>query len=92
MFGGWTASDIVSPVQDIADLAFDIYGPQHDSSLVSQENITMMTSGSDFYGFATFLLSDFTGQPTDSPDVDYGTCWVRQANCARCYGAKRLRC
>ena len=35
-----------------------------------------MTSGSDFYGFATFLLSDFTGQPTDSPDVDYGTCCV----------------
>jgi len=75
VFGGWTASDIVSPVQDISDLAYDIYGPQHDSSLVSPENITMMTGGSDFYGFATFLLSDFTGQPTDSPDVDYGTCW-----------------
>lgn len=27
VFGGWTASDIVAPVQDIADLAYDIYGP-----------------------------------------------------------------
>jgi hypothetical protein len=30
-----------------------------------------------FYGFATFLLSEFTGMPTDTPPgvVDYGTCW-----------------
>jgi hypothetical protein len=30
-----------------------------------------------FYGFATFLLSPFTGMPTDvAPGkIDYGTCW-----------------
>jgi len=38
----------------------------------------MMTNQSQgFYGFATFLLSEFTGQPTDvkPPAVDEGTCW-----------------
>lgn len=74
VFGGWTASDIVAPVQDIADLAFDIYGPESADSLVTREDVQMMTNTSRFYGFSTFLLSEFTGQPTDAP-VDYGTCW-----------------
>ena len=33
-----------------------------------------MTDFKNFYGFATFLLFDFTGQPTDGPH-DYGTCY-----------------
>ena len=33
-----------------------------------------MTNWSSFYGFATFLLDSYTGQPTDGPGVDYGTC------------------
>ena len=74
VFGGWTASDIVAPVQDIANLVMAIYGPPSELSLISQENITMMTDIKNFYGFATFLLFDFTGQPTDGP-VDYGTCY-----------------
>lgn len=74
VFGGWTASDIVAPVQDIANLAMAIYGPQSDLSLVTPDNITMMTDIKNFYGFATFLLFDFTGQPTDGPH-DYGTCY-----------------
>ena len=63
--------------QDIADLAFAIYGPRSDTSLVTPANITMMTNTSAFYGFATFVLSDFTGQPNDAPppSPDYGTCW-----------------
>ena len=77
VFGGWSASDIVAPVADIAQLAFDIFGPQSASSLVSAENISMMVNASqEWYGFATFLLSAFTGMPTDAPTgVDYGTCW-----------------
>jgi CubicO group peptidase (beta-lactamase class C family) len=78
VFGGWTASDIVAPVQDIADLAYDIYGEQSSTSLVTQAEVEMMTNKSQgFYGFATFLLSPFTGMPTDVPagKVNYGTCW-----------------
>ena len=76
VFGGWTASDIVAPVQDIADLVFDIYGPRSPSSLVAPSDIAMMTNASQgFYGFATFLLSDFTGMPTDGPPPDLSSCW-----------------
>lgn len=78
VFGGWTASDLVAPVMDVADLAFDIYGPQSDSSLVSAADIAMMVNKSQvWYGFATFLLNAFTGLPTDAPPpaVDYGTCY-----------------
>ncbi len=74
VFGGWTASDIVAPVQDIADLAYGIYGlfftfgdsfciatitcldinaiirPRSSFSLVTPENIVMMTNWSSFYG------------------------------------------
>lgn len=73
VFGGWTASDIVAPVSDIAQLAFAIYGDRSPDAIVTPQNVSMMTNGS-FYGFSTFLLSEFTGQPTDAP-VDYGTCW-----------------
>ena len=48
VFGGWTASDIVAPVQDIADLAYDIYGPAE--ALVSRENVSMMVH--DKVGFS----------------------------------------
>eukprot|EP00035_Acanthoeca_spectabilis_P034264 m.28043 g.28043 ORF g.28043 m.28043 type:complete len:482 (-) comp6497_c0_seq1:1595-3040(-) len=78
VFGGWTASDIVGPVQDIADLGYAIYGPRSETSLITPENISMMVDPrQSFYGFATFLLSEFTGRPTDPtpPSVDEGTCW-----------------
>eukprot|EP00040_Diaphanoeca_grandis_P003591 m.25333 g.25333 ORF g.25333 m.25333 type:complete len:486 (-) comp14960_c0_seq1:458-1915(-) len=73
VFAGWTASDIVAPVGDIAQLAYAIYGDRGPNAIVTPANVSMMTKG-DFYGFSTFLLSEFTGQPTDGPH-DYGTCW-----------------
>ena len=77
VFAGWTASDLVAPVADVADLAFAIYGPRSPLSVITPENITMMTNWSSFYGFATFLLYDFTGQPADVPEGEpnYGVCW-----------------
>lgn len=50
--GGWTASDIVGPVQDIADLGYAIYGPRSETSLITPENISMMVDPrQSFYGY-----------------------------------------
>ena len=77
VFAGWTASDLVAPVQDVADLAHALYQRPH-SALLRDGDVEMMTNASwGFYGFATFLLSSYSGQPTDAPagQPDYGTLW-----------------
>ena len=79
VFAGWSASDLVAPVQDVADLCHAIYAvsPATDASqLVTGGDVRMMTNSSHFYGFATFLLPGYSGQPTDGPQYgapDYGT-------------------
>ena len=73
VFAGWTASDLVAPVADVAAMAHALYADP--SQLVAQADVAMMTNASQgFYGFATFLLSGYSGQPTDGP-VDYGSLW-----------------
>jgi hypothetical protein len=57
VFAGWTASDIVAPVQDIADLAFDIYGDQSRTSLVTQAEVEMMTNKSQGESTAPSVVS-----------------------------------
>jgi CubicO group peptidase (beta-lactamase class C family) len=63
VFGGWTASDVVAPVGDIAALAYDVYGPDH--KLLTAADVAAMYESCDptDYGLATFNLSFVTGLP-----------------------------
>jgi CubicO group peptidase (beta-lactamase class C family) len=61
VFSGWTASDLVGPPRDVAQLLYSIYGP--DSALLPADLQEFMVpqSNESFYGFATFNLSSRTG-------------------------------
>jgi CubicO group peptidase (beta-lactamase class C family) len=61
VFSGWTASDLVGPPRDVAQLLYGIYGP--DSALLPADLQAFMVpqSNESFYGFATFNLSSRTG-------------------------------
>ena len=66
VFGGWTASDVVGDVQDIANFAFDLFGSQ---VVVEPRYVSMMVPKNDrvFYSFATFNLDWETGHGHHSP-------------------------
>eukprot|EP00754_Rhynchopus_humris_P040234 Rhum_TRINITY_DN23289_c0_g1::Rhum_TRINITY_DN23289_c0_g1_i1::g.177627::m.177627/K01286/E3.4.16.4; D-alanyl-D-alanine carboxypeptidase len=55
VFAGWTASDIVAPVSNMANLAYFIYGP--DERLIAKKYQDMMIPTDGFYGLATFNLT-----------------------------------
>ena len=61
VFAGWTASDLVGPASDIAELAYLVYAPPY--KLIAKEYVDMMynTSGLTGYGLATFNLTRRTG-------------------------------
>eukprot|EP00039_Didymoeca_costata_P030505 m.29934 g.29934 ORF g.29934 m.29934 type:complete len:438 (-) comp8152_c0_seq2:60-1373(-) len=61
VFGGWCASDFVSTTVDAAQMAYEVYGPKY--SVLPKEYVDIMIPTDRFYGFATFNLSDMTGQP-----------------------------
>ena len=67
VFGGWTASDIVGPAQDIAALVYDVYAPveaNNGSKIVRDGKLLAQmygSSGDTGYGLATFNLSHHTG-------------------------------
>lgn len=61
VFSGWTASDMVAPASAIADLTWEVYGPEH--RFVPQEVVELMLPGPlDIYGLATFNLRTNTGR------------------------------
>jgi len=69
VFGGWTASDMVATVADVAELTHEIFGPA--KRLLSQASVDLMTTfpvpqpGAPeplSYGFAAFDLAARTGQ------------------------------
>jgi hypothetical protein len=69
----------------VTDLARSIYGglalpasahPEKGQFLVTPANARMMINTSHFYGFSTFLLAPYTGQPAGryaDPKHDYGS-------------------
>ena len=61
VFSGWTASDLVGPVTDVAELVHGIYGEYQVASAASIENIMVPKANESFYGFGTFNLSRRTG-------------------------------
>jgi D-alanyl-D-alanine carboxypeptidase len=63
VFGGWTASDVIGTVADLAALVYDMYGPDH--KLLTAADVADMYDSTDptDYGLATFNLSFVTGLP-----------------------------
>jgi len=69
VFSGWTASDIVTNVSGVANLAWEILGPP--SAIAPKKYADMMNPGLDFYGLATHNLSRDSGR-SDKYGVVYG--------------------
>lgn len=68
VFAGWTASDIVAPVDAVADLAWEIYGPPHSvapAAYVKEMVPKQSILNYQIYGMATFNLAMVTGQKGD---------------------------
>jgi len=59
-FSGWTASDLCGTAADIAELAWDVYGP--DYNMAPKEYIDQMIPIWPWYGAATFNLTSRTGR------------------------------
>ena len=60
VLSGWTASDLVGTVKELAEFTFEVYAPQHNRSdsippLISRASqLQMLRFGpTNFYGFAT---------------------------------------
>ena len=62
VFSGWTASNTVGSVSDVASMVQSVYGSQ---SFLSEESKTEMIpkANESFYGFATFNLTGRSGLP-----------------------------
>ena len=71
VFSGWTASNIIGSVGEIADLAWSVYGPEYQ--ILDKEYVDMMIPNSSFYGLATFNLSSRTGGL--AKEMGYGTAY-----------------
>jgi CubicO group peptidase (beta-lactamase class C family) len=75
VFAGWTASNLVATPSAVAELFWDIYGPEPsvaNSSSSVMANPAKSGLGMGSYGFATFQLSSRTGLETTST---YGQAW-----------------
>ena len=71
VFAGWTASDIIGSVGDIADLFYSVYGPEYQ--ILDKEYVDMMIPTDPFYGLATFNLTSHTGAAARK--LGYGTAY-----------------
>jgi len=61
VFSGWTASDIVATAAAVADLTWEVYGPDHN--ILPEEVVNLMIPAKNaIYGLATFNLDRNTGQ------------------------------
>lgn len=70
VFSGWTASDLVASPISMARLYWEIYGPNPSIAADSAKVMAVPRSSGLFYGFATFGLSERTGQ-----NSSYGDAW-----------------
>ena len=61
VFAGWTASDLVGTASDVADLAWEIYGPQPTVLPKKYADLMASTALSRDYGLATFNLQRDSG-------------------------------
>ena len=69
VFGGWTASDLVAPVSDVARFGYDLYGLQ-GTRLLDADFLQLMThfDVNSYYGFAAFNLGfQISGQSSGGP-------------------------
>ena len=57
VFSGWTASDLIASVADIARLGYDLFGTNSSTPLLSVASVTTMIPTTGWYGFATFNLT-----------------------------------
>jgi CubicO group peptidase (beta-lactamase class C family) len=69
VFSGWTASDFVSNVSTVANLAWEILGPP--AAVAPTKYAKMMNPGKYFYGLATQNLGSNTGRKDEYGEV-YG--------------------
>jgi CubicO group peptidase (beta-lactamase class C family) len=76
VFAGWTASNLVASPSAVAELYWDIYGPEPSVAKSSSGFMANPATGGSghggFYGFATFQLSSHTGLNENST---YGQAW-----------------
>eukprot|EP00466_Bigelowiella_natans_P014581 jgi/Bigna1/126934/aug1.3_g1642 len=70
VFSGWTASDLVGTVGDVANLTYEIYGPVHD--FVSKETQEDMVPTEGFYGMSTMNFKGFTGNSSLPEHMAWG--------------------
>ena len=70
VYAGWTASDYTASAQDAADANFAIYGP--GSTVLSEASQQVMAAPPGGYGFATFNLARYTGNPHGKYQEAYG--------------------
>eukprot|EP01062_Namystynia_karyoxenos_P028314 TRINITY_DN21466_c0_g1_i1.p1 TRINITY_DN21466_c0_g1~~TRINITY_DN21466_c0_g1_i1.p1 ORF type:complete len:456 (+),score=145.19 TRINITY_DN21466_c0_g1_i1:70-1368(+) len=59
-FSGWTASDILGTAADLAELGWDVYGPEYN--VAPKEYVDQMIPIWPWYGLATFNLTHSTGR------------------------------
>eukprot|EP00756_Hemistasia_phaeocysticola_P001371 Hpha_TRINITY_DN10972_c0_g1::TRINITY_DN10972_c0_g1_i1::g.26913::m.26913/K01286/E3.4.16.4; D-alanyl-D-alanine carboxypeptidase len=59
-FAGWTAADILGSASDLAEMVWDVYGPEQ--TMAPKEYIDQMIPTVPFYGLATFNLTGRTGR------------------------------
>mmetsp|Transcript_3182 Transcript_3182/g.6258 ORF Transcript_3182/g.6258 Transcript_3182/m.6258 type:complete len:438 (+) Transcript_3182:19-1332(+) len=70
VFAGWTASNIVGSVGDIAKFTFELYGA--GSQLISPKVQKEMIPEDGFYGLATMNFAGMTGPDKTGKDFAYG--------------------
>merc|ERR1712048_850213 len=70
VFSGWTASDMIASPACVAQLYWDIYGPNPSIASSSSKVMAVPSNHEGMYGFATFGLSKHTGQ-----NNSYGEAW-----------------
>mmetsp|Transcript_49442 Transcript_49442/g.115611 ORF Transcript_49442/g.115611 Transcript_49442/m.115611 type:complete len:445 (+) Transcript_49442:70-1404(+) len=71
VFAGWTASNIIATPETIADMAWEIYGPEPSVAPKALVDQMLPATPRSMYGLATFNLAMTTGH-NDSLGVAYG--------------------